>query len=79
MAKLSITCLDLPQTREMEPIMKVINNQPSINIPLKRDWTKRPTFLIQYFKNYFDKALNFKIRESDVFVMGLPKTGTTWL
>lgn len=75
----SITCEDLPIVEGIVPMMKVVNNQPSKNIPLEKDWAQRVSIISHSFKNYIDKTLNFEVREDDVYIMGMAKSGTTWL
>lgn len=36
-------------------------------------------FLPQKYLKWFDRLKNYKIRESDIWICGIPKTGTTWI
>lgn len=49
------------------------------DIPLKKDWSNRKCTMSSYYKNYVDRMLDFKSREDDLWIVTMPKCGTTWM
>uniref|UniRef100_T1GCS6 Sulfotransferase domain-containing protein n=1 Tax=Megaselia scalaris TaxID=36166 RepID=T1GCS6_MEGSC len=49
------------------------------NIPLHKDWFNRPCTLTKCFSKYMDRTLDFTCRDDDVWVVTMPKCGTTWM
>lgn len=49
------------------------------DIPLNKDWSKRKCTFSATFEKYIDRMINFKSREDDVWIVTMPKCGTTWM
>lgn len=51
----------------------------AVQLPFPNDYKYSSCFLPKKFEAWAERIQNFKIREDDLFIVGLPKTGTTWL
>lgn len=49
------------------------------DIPLKIEWSKRKITMPTFYQNVIDKMLDFKSRKDDLWIVTVPKCGTTWM
>ncbi|KAL5273358.1 hypothetical protein ACFFRR_000225 [Megaselia abdita] len=61
------------------PLMVDVYLKPTVQIPVNKDWSKRPCTITKYFSENIENILNFEVRNDDVFVVTSPKCGTTWM
>ena len=48
-------------------------------VPYMEEWQSRYCYLNKNFKDIRDRLENFEVRSDDVWIVTLPKVGTTWI
>ena len=65
--------------KESIPLITIEVNDKRPDIPIKKDWSKRVCTMTASFEPYVERTLNLKVRHDDIFVITMPKCGTTWM
>lgn len=76
----NITCTERKSApKESAPLIDIKLNQNRDDIPLKKDWSNRNCIMTACYKDYIEQALNFPVLDDDVYIITMPKCGTTWM
>lgn len=56
-----------------------IDQATKYQLNLPAEYKYHSVFLPRKYQQWADRLLNFEVRESDIWIVGFPKTGTTWI
>ncbi|KAL5280699.1 hypothetical protein ACFFRR_004608 [Megaselia abdita] len=68
-----------PVSGEKIPLLNLTCPLDRKDIPLNKNWSKRPWTIPTSYPEFVDRALDFKVRYDDIWILGQQKTGTTWM
>lgn len=61
--------------------MEIVDIRPK-SVPsslIDKDWSLRPCYHIKGSEKFLEKIHDMKVRDDDVWIVTLPKCGTTWM